>query len=346
MTGDGPLYLGLDVGGTRTRAVLHDRHGRELARAAAPGGNPAARGAGAALEVLGGAVAEVLRGRDPQQVGGCVLGLSGLRALPDRDVFAAACRTAFGLPGPVRLVSDAVVAFVAGSGAAAGTVLIAGTGTICCRISHPGADGDAATLDPGSAPGAADPVVTATAGGLGRALGGGGGGVGGVGGGGGQAHARPTDPLGRAVLAACGVTDPTALVRWAYDGPPHRLATLAPLVSELALAGDPAAEGLADAASARLVELIRAIHHPCEPIVLAGSVATTPGPIRDRLLARLRADGPPGPVGSARDPVAAAPPPPIRARLPARLRAAAPPGPVGSPDDPVAAAARLAARPG
>ncbi|GAA1950161.1 N-acetylglucosamine kinase [Kitasatospora viridis] len=282
-------YLGLDVGGTHTRAVLHDAAGRELARATATGGNPAARGAPAALAVLAEVVARTVA--DPGAVRGCLLGLSGVSALADPDGFAEACRAAFGLTVPVRLVSDAVVAFAAGAPAApGGTVLIAGTGAIACRI--------------------AGTAVTERAGGLGWLLGDEGGGfwlgrealrhahA--------HAHDHPADPLGRAVLDACAAPDPAALLRWAYDGPPHRLASLAPLITELALTGDPAALRITESAAAHLAALVAALHRDDAPIVLAGSVATAPGPVHDGLLARLRAAHPAAPLTVAGDGAAAA----------------------------------------
>ncbi|MFE9425121.1 N-acetylglucosamine kinase [Kitasatospora sp. NPDC006697] len=279
--------LGLDVGGTHTRAVLHDRWGRELGRATAAGGNPAARGAAEAVAVLAGVVGEALAGHAPGEVRGCLLGLSGISTLADREAFAEDCRTAFGLAVPVRLVHDAVVAFAAGA-EGRGTVLIAGTGAVACRI-----DGT---------------EVTARAGGLGWLLGDEGGGfwlgreaVR-------HAHAHPGDPFGRAVLAACEAADPVALVRWAYAAEPHRLATLAPLVSSFARRGEPAAVRIAERAAAHLAALVAELHGAAEPapIVLAGTVATAPGPIHDRLLTRLRAAHPAAPVTLAGDGATAA----------------------------------------
>ncbi|GIH75640.1 hypothetical protein Plo01_20690 [Planobispora longispora] len=64
--------------------------------------------------------------------------------------------------------------------------------------------------------------------------------------------------------------------------PPIALAELAPLVSEAAAAGDPAAGAIVAEAAARLVETVSRVRSPGDrtPIVLAGSVLTSEGPVR------------------------------------------------------------------
>ncbi|MGA5818026.1 N-acetylglucosamine kinase [Kitasatospora sp. NPDC094028] len=258
------LHLGVDAGGSRTLAVVVDAAGTVLGRGEAPGANPAGPGADQALARLAEAVAAALGPSGPGPVATCLVGLAGLPALADPDAFAARCRTAFRLRCPVRLVPDTVPALASGGvDDGCGTVLIAGTGTICVRL-----DGWR---------------TVARGGGLGWLLGDEGGGFwlgrealr--------HAHADPGGALGSAVRARCAAESPQDLIRWAYAGPPRRLATLAPLVSRLAADGDPAALAVAHAAADHLAVLVRATAAPDRPLVLAGSVADRPGPIRDRL---------------------------------------------------------------
>ena len=74
-----------------------------------------------------------------------------------------------------------------------------------------------------------------------------------------------------------------ALVRACYSEPPIRLARLAPLVSEHAPT-DPVASTLADRAAELLTETLLSLRpEPGLPVVLGGSVLSTPGPISDQV---------------------------------------------------------------
>jgi N-acetylglucosamine kinase-like BadF-type ATPase len=290
------LWLGLDVGGTRTRAVLVDAAGEVRGRGAAAGANPAGAnvagtdpagtdpaGAGpqAALAPLVEAVAAALDGAgDRAAVAGCLIGLAGYRSLPDPVDFAARSRAALQLACPVRVVPDTVPAFAAGGVVdGTGTVLIAGTGSICVRL---------AGHQPGEQHGGLGWLLGDEGSGfwLGRAALR-------------EAVEYPTGVLGTAVRRQCAVDSPQELVSWAYAGAPRRLATLAPLVSAAALEGDLAAIALVDAAAEELADLVRATALPGEPLVLAGSVAAEPGPVRELLLDRLADLAPRLPVTDA-----------------------------------------------
>ncbi|MER7584725.1 BadF/BadG/BcrA/BcrD ATPase family protein [Kitasatospora sp. NPDC097691] len=274
------LRLGVDAGGSRTRAVVLDTAGTPLGRGESGGANPAGQAGARAVDHLAAAVSAALGPRDPARVAACLVGLAGYRALPDPDGYAGLVRTALGLHCPVRLVPDTVPALACGGVAdGRGTVLIAGTGAICVRL-----DGTR---------------TLARSGGLGWLLGDEGGGFwlgrealr--------HAHADPHGPLGTAVRAHCAADSPDRLLRWAYAGPPRRLAELAPLVSRLAEAGDAAALAIARTAADHLTALARATAVPTEPLVLTGSVATSPGPIRRHLLHDLADLAPRLPVTDA-----------------------------------------------
>ncbi|GHF69651.1 N-acetylglucosamine kinase [Kitasatospora xanthocidica] len=262
------FLLGIDAGGSRTRAALLDTAGTLLGRGASGGANPAGPDQDDTVATLAATASAALGHRDPARVAACLIGLAGYRALPDPDGFARRVRTALGLHCPVRLVPDTVPALASGGVTdGRGTVLIAGTGTICVRL-----DGDR---------------TLARSGGLGWLLGDEGGGFwlgrealr--------HAHASPDGPLGTAVRTHCAVDSPDRLLRWAYAGPPRRLADLAPLVTRLATAGDTAALAIARTAAEHLAALVRATAVTAEPLVLTGSVATSPGPIRGHLLRHL-----------------------------------------------------------
>ncbi|MGW1175346.1 N-acetylglucosamine kinase [Kitasatospora sp. NPDC002543] len=257
------LHLGIDAGGSRTRAVLLDAAGAPVGRAEGPGANPAGTGPDEALDGLAATVSAALDGRPPGLVSAALIGLAGYRALADPDAFATRLRQALGLDGPVLLVPDAVPALACGTDARDGTVLIAGTGAVCVRIAGLRAvttDGGLGWLlgDEGSGLWIGREAVR-------------------------RAHAAPDGPLGLTVRAHCRAATPDELVRWAYAGPPRRLAALAEPVCRLAATGDPAALAITEAAADHLAALARATARPGEPLVLGGSVATSPGPVRTRL---------------------------------------------------------------
>ena len=126
------FVLGLDVGGTSSRALLLDASGRRVGYGRAAGGNPAAHGTEAAAANIGRALEPALRGIDPAQVAGAVIGMAGAGAL-ERAVFDLMWASAGLRPAP-RVTGDLGIAFAAGTAEPCGTVLIAGTGAIAARI--------------------------------------------------------------------------------------------------------------------------------------------------------------------------------------------------------------------
>ncbi|MFJ6216064.1 BadF/BadG/BcrA/BcrD ATPase family protein [Streptomyces sp. NPDC092296] len=284
------LVLGLDVGGTATRALLCDLAGHRHGRAVSGGGNPAAhrthRAAAALSVALRGALAEV----DPRRVGHGVVGLAGRRLLARPDVRAALRRVwqEAGLDCPMTVVPDAVAAFAAGSAAGSGSVLISGTGAIAVRMDRweevRRSDGLGWLLgDLGSGFWLGREAVRVTL----EALAG-------------RAHAPVLAPLVlTALLGAAGDgPDPAAqpdpggaladrLVAAVYGGRPVELARLAPLVTAAAERDDAAAAGIVEAAAGHLLATLAAVRRPGErtPVVLSGSCLLSGGPL-GRLVVR------------------------------------------------------------
>ena len=137
------FVLGLDVGGTSSRALLLDASGRRVGYGKAAGGNPAAHGTEVAAANIGRALEPALRGVDPGQVAGAVIGMAGAGAL-ERAVFDLMWASAGLRPVP-RVTGDLGIAFAAGTAEPCGTVLIAGTGAIAARIE----DGEPAVIADG-----------------------------------------------------------------------------------------------------------------------------------------------------------------------------------------------------
>jgi N-acetylglucosamine kinase-like BadF-type ATPase len=98
---------------------------------------------------------------------------------------------------------------------------------------------------------------------------------------------RPLGPLAGGVLEASGASDYSGLLQACYAANPTWLARFAPLVAAYC-AADPAAAEIAELAVDRLSELVLSLEpRPGEPIVLAGSVLTSAGPIGSAFLARI-----------------------------------------------------------
>lgn len=258
------LVLGVDAGGTSSRAVVATLSGDVLGRGRAGGGNPAASSPQEAYAQLAAAIGEALASVDRDQVRAATVGLAGLAAV-DEALSAL-------FPVRPRVVGDVVVAFAAGTDAPSGTVLISGTGAIAARIiDHElvlTADGYGWQLgDEGSAfwigRQAARSAVRATPG-----------------------------PLTAMVLAHLGSTEHQQVAVAVQAAPPLGLAELAPLVSRAAEEGDPAATRIVAQAAGRLARTFREVHRPGTPAVLAGSVLTSQGPVR-RAVWELLADARP-----------------------------------------------------
>jgi glucosamine kinase len=260
------LVLGVDAGGTGSRAVLATADGTPVGRGAAGPGNPCALGP-AAAQAVGAAVRSALAGHHPAAVTRAVVGVAGISGMADpatAAAFAAQWR-AIGLTCDVAVVGDAVTAYAAGTTAPRGCVLIAGTGAV------------AALVDRG--------VLVRTADGWGWLLGDEGSGawlgLQAV-----RAAVRSwSAPLSAAVARHAGARSPDALASWAARQPATAFAALAPLVCA---SGDPLAARIVAEAADRLVATLAELDAPGAPVVLAGGLLTADTPVRRRVRAALR----------------------------------------------------------
>jgi N-acetylglucosamine kinase-like BadF-type ATPase len=281
------FVVGLDAGGTSTRALVLDLDGTRLGTGVAGGANPNSHPPERAAAQIGDALHEALDGLDARKVQSGVLGMAGASKLGDPAVAALfeAAWTDAGLRCPMRVVPDFEVAFAAGSAEPDGTVLVAGTGSIAARI--------------------VDHRMTRTVGGYGWLLGDEGSafwlGREAV-----RATLRelesdaPLSGLATAVLALGLVENgPRPLLRSrlitaANAGQPVHLARYAPVVS--AHADEPVGQAIVEEAAHLLADTAMAARAPDEhsPVVLVGSLVGPHSPVGDRLLEELakRSGGP------------------------------------------------------
>ncbi|MFB9533367.1 N-acetylglucosamine kinase [Nonomuraea roseola] len=272
------LFAGVDAGGTSTRVAVHTASGARAGYGTAGGGNPAAHGPAAAGEAIAAALRQAIHGLPPDSVTASVAGVAG-----SDDGFAAVlCRVwaEQGLTHSPRLVSDVDVAYAAGTHAPSGTLLLAGTGAAAARFTAREIDG--------------------VADGLGWLLGDEGGGFW-IGRAGVRAAVRDLDrgspggPLVELVTRRFAVTGPPRrradqIVRMA-QADRMALAASAPLVGQAAELGDPLAREIVREAAERLVSSAVRVHR-AGPVVLAGSVLTSEGPVRRAVLGLLGGQDP------------------------------------------------------
>lgn len=130
--------LGVDGGGTKTRAVITDVRGRVLGEGLAGPSNPLRVGVGAAAAAVREAFDRALAGssRRRADVSAAVVGLAGVRRKDLRERMREAL-LALGVAS-VEIVTDAEIALHGATKGEPGLVLIAGTGSICCGLNARG----------------------------------------------------------------------------------------------------------------------------------------------------------------------------------------------------------------
>ncbi|NUP52426.1 MAG: hypothetical protein HOW97_34650 [Catenulispora sp.] len=279
------VVLGVEAGSTLVEAMVATVDGEVVGRGRSALANPTALPIADVVAHLGDAVRQALGTVSPASVAGVVVGAAGILRY-SRGSSAEALAKLWvdaGLTCPVHVVADPVTAFAAGTPCRAGSVLIAGAGAIAARV-----DGEEVTAridgngwlvgDDGSGFWMGRQAVRAVFAAL-------------------DGRGEPT-LLAEAVLAT--VTGDEAVPRTTeeqiaalrdavYDGPPIALAALAPLVSAAATAGDRVAQRIVDRSVSLLMATVTALtgDNPEEPLVLAGSLLTAPGPIGAEVQRRL-----------------------------------------------------------
>jgi glucosamine kinase len=270
-----PFVIGVDGGGTYTRALCADLSGNVLAAAQAGGANPSKNAA--AEENLRQAVLEAVgrAGLPLAQVAAFVAGLSGLDE-PADQAWAERFTALPGLAVQPHCVNDAVVAWAGALALQPGIIAIGGTGSIVLGVTERGEqirDYDFRTHSGLMARTLALEVVHQVVAGA----------------------ARPADSkLVAQVLAHFGAEDAAALADQAaacaalpYEQYVRAYSSLAPALTAAALAGAPLAQAVCDRAAAAMALSIRLVGSrfaaAAVPVALSGGVIRSP-----YIAARLR----------------------------------------------------------
>ena len=298
------LVLGLDIGGTSTRALLVDTTGARLGTGRAGGANPTSHGPEAATVQLRIALDAALDGYDPALVRAGVIGMAGVGKLVSdpraRQSFEDAWRAA-GLRCDYALEGDALVAFASATAAPSGTVLIAGTGAIAAEVRDLRlariADGHGWLLgDNGSGfwlgREAARAALAVHDGSISDGL---------------LTRAVRVALLGSPAIAADPRETASDIVQVVNARPPVKLAELAPIVLD-AYDRDPLAQRLVAQAAEHLVATAALVHVPGAPTVLAGGMLTADTPLAAVTRTRIEERWPdPAPTSGPGAPASSAP---------------------------------------
>jgi N-acetylglucosamine kinase-like BadF-type ATPase len=275
------IVIGIDGGGTKTRALLADERGERIAEAI---------GAGSAvrpqeIERSAGIIAGIVR--DALEIGErpnarprvlCV-GVAGVGREAERQALWESL-VAFQVADEVVVQTDFAVALDDAFGDGPGVLLIAGTGS--------------------SAFGRGPTGATARCGGWGPVIGDEGGGawigrralsvVAAA-----SDGREPETALTGAVLTAVEVSEASELIRWAAAASPGTLATLAPVVMSVAESGDLRANAIVSMAVEELALHVRALarqlftdERASVPVALTGGLLKKGSGFRKRLEHRLK----------------------------------------------------------
>ncbi|MFI6601295.1 N-acetylglucosamine kinase [Nonomuraea sp. NPDC050536] len=263
------LVIGVDAGATSTRVSVHALDGTRVGYAKAGPGNPTAHGLAKAVSAITSALDQALAGVDAAQVAASLAGVAGNadELVPElAEVWAAR-----GIPAGPRITGDLPIAYAAGTSSPDGSVLLSGTGADAARFAGFELDVIADGLgwllgDFGSGFWIGREAARVTVHTLDRG--------------------EPTGALGALViehflgpaadLPPRGLAD--RIVRLA-QADHMRLAALSALVSQAFEAGDPATATIVAEAADHLAATLRRVHAG-GPVVLAGSVLTSEGPVR------------------------------------------------------------------
>jgi N-acetylglucosamine kinase-like BadF-type ATPase len=270
------MLVGIDAGGTSTRAVLVDGNGEVLGTGRAAGANPITHGVEHAGRQLAAALRQALGDHSAGRVTAAVIGLAGgpSSGRPLLDEVARMARE-LGMVVP-RVVSDVEVAFAAGSEVPDGVLVLSGTGAAAAELRdwrlkrH--VDGNGWLLgDEGSGFWIGRQAVRAVL----RML---------------DGRGRPTQLCDVVCYALAAEPDVTSLEAAVYHESPLRLATLAPLVTALYREDSVAAEIVTEAAE-MLLHSVAALDPETSghrDAVLAGGLLLADGPLRSLVAGGLR----------------------------------------------------------
>ena len=268
------LILGIDGGGTRTRALLANMRGDILGRGEGGAANPHANGLEAARREILTAIERAFASAhlNSQRASAACLGIGGVERLDERAEFSEWVRGT--ISERAVIANDGEILVAAGTPDNCGIAVVAGTGSIAWGKSREGQIARAGGWgyligDEGSAFGLASDALRAAA----HAA---------------DGRGEPTRLL-RDILTFWNLAEPTELIPRVYrSGLRHTdIARLAPLVIHAAEEGDRVAENLVTRAGEELARAALAVAHALKFKQEEISLALTGGLLLETELVRV-----------------------------------------------------------
>lgn len=275
------IVIGIDGGGSKTRAIVADERGNAIADAVGPGSAVRPGQVEASAQIIADVVRDALASCEMTHVTPRVIcvGVAGAGREPERqDLWQALVSRE--LADEVVIHSDFSVALDDAFGDGPGVLLISGTGSVAFGRSPGGTTARCGGWGPvfgDEGSGAwigrrALSVVAAAADGR-----------------------EPETALTGAILTAAQLNDPAELIAWAGSSTPGTLATLAPVVLSVAESGDLRANAIVSLAVEELALHVRALarqlfvdERAAVPLALSGGMLRRGSMLRKRLEHRLK----------------------------------------------------------
>jgi glucosamine kinase len=275
------IVVGVDGGGSKTRVIVADDSGSQLGEVVGPASAVRPGQAERSADVIAATVRDALASCEMTHVMPKVLcvGVAGAGREPERQALWQALMSRE-LADEVVIHADFSIALDDAFGEGPGVLLVSGTGSVAFgrgpsgQIARCGGWGPVCG-DEGSGQWVgrrALSVVTAAADGR-----------------------EPETALVGAVLTAAQVNEPQELIAWAAQATPAQLATLAPVVSSVAEAGDLRANAIISLAVEELVIHVRTLsrqlfgdERAATPVALTGGMLGKGTVLRKRLEHRLK----------------------------------------------------------
>jgi N-acetylglucosamine kinase-like BadF-type ATPase len=223
------FVIGIDGGGSLTRALIADGTGRELGSAEGAGSAVRPGAADFSADVIASTIKQALAKASVSGRARCaVIGVAGVGRADEREALTDALDD-MGIADQVVVMPDALIALEDAFGERAGVLLIAGTGSVAFArgptgtISRCGGWGPVCGDEGGGGWIGRRALGVVTASNDGR---------------------EPETDLTAPLLTAAGVNQIEELIGWANRATPSDLARLAPVVMEVAATGDLRASSL------------------------------------------------------------------------------------------------------
>lgn len=279
---NGDCAIGVDGGGSHTRAALVRRDGRIVNVVRGSGGNFQQVGLGGLEQLLRGMLGSWVEPPDGERPRAMCLGLAGAGRRAEQEAIAAHITT-LGWVGAVRVESDARTALAAAHAGQAGVIAIAGTGSMVLGVNASGEWVRAGGWGPilGDEGSGYDIALRAIRAALAACDGSG-----------------PDTALDGALRHELGLAEWSELVPRVYGGDLDRarLAALAPIVLKVAEGGDRVAMSAVDAAVRGLAGQIAAVarrlgYGDCVRLAYSGGAVVGSALLREQIGRQLAVEG-------------------------------------------------------